>query len=81
MSLSNIIVVETYLGYYPVISKPREDVRWSKKSRKKFPSAGDFTFGVFGGFWLMQVSCGSCGRTHVISQKIICERARSYTGD
>lgn len=27
MSFSNIIVVETYLGYYPVISKPREDVR------------------------------------------------------
>lgn len=26
MPLNNI-VVETYLGYYPVISKPREDVR------------------------------------------------------
>lgn len=24
---NNIIVVETYLGYYPVISQSREDVR------------------------------------------------------
>lgn len=67
MPLNNIIVCETYLGYYPVISKPREDVRsmHERKGRKNFAGTA-YWIGVFGAAntcgWAVEMACARTPR-------------------